>query len=497
MGPDRGEGGGEVQLHVDFDDATRGLQQAVYDAVRGYILTGQLVGGARLPPTRELARQLRVSRNTVTLAYERLIGEDLVEGRERSGLFVRPLVGLPVTEASAGPRAGHIDPNVRELVGLYSYVSQAERLRPFAVGTPALDQLPLRQWAKLARRRLRSIDHEMLGYGDPLGFRPLREAICEHLAVARGVRCSPDQVLICAGAQSGLYLCSLILCGSGGEAWVEEPGYGGAARAISAAGGISVPVSVDEAGLCVKEGIERAPLARLAVVSPSNQFPTGVAMSARRRVALLNWAEQSDAWIFEDDYDSEFRFDGRPLTALYALQFGAGLGHRVIYCGSFSKTLFPALKLAYLVLPPVVVDMFVALRSMIGREPPILEQAVLADFIAEGHFARHLRRMRGVYAERATALQRAVGREFRDRLELAPVTGGLQALARFAPGESPAGWTEAGEAVGARLEIVRTDRGTRDALVMGFANMTPAHIDQTLRALSDTPALCRPAAAST
>jgi GntR family transcriptional regulator/MocR family aminotransferase len=472
-----------MQLHVDFSGATSGLQHAVYDAVRQYILTGELKGGARLPSTREFAFQLGVSRNTVTLAYERLVGEDLVEGRERSGLFVRRLGALPTAAPDERSTVGQLPPNIARLVDIYSYVSQADRLRPFAVGTPALDEFPSAIWGRLARRHLRSAGPQLLGYGDPLGLRPLREAICDHVSLSRGVRCSPDQILVCAGAQAGLYLSALVFCGLGGEAWVEDPGYGGAYRAISAAGGVPVSVPVDHAGLNVEAGLELSADARFVIVTPSNQFPTGVAMSGHRRVQLLNWAEQRDAWICEDDYDSEFRFDGRPLTSLYALQFVGGRRRRVIYSGSFSKSLFPALKIGYLVLPPEIVDTFVAARAMIGREPPSLEQAILADFIGEGHFARHLRRMRRIYAARAAALETAVSAYFPGRLHMAPIKGGLQAFARLMPGERLDAWKLAFQEVGAMPDYAQMERN-RAAIVMGFANTPPDRIDKAARALS-------------
>jgi GntR family transcriptional regulator/MocR family aminotransferase len=472
-----------VQLHVDFEPGRDGLQTAVYDAVRRYIFSGELKGGSRLPSSRELAAHLGVSRNTVTLAYERLAGEDLVEGRERSGLFVRHLGTLPLDDPARESLRGTFQPSIARLQQLYSYVGAADRLRPLAVGTPALDHFPLAQWSRLARRRLRSMDTRSFGYGDPLGYCALREAICDHLAVSRGIRCCPDHVLICAGAQAGLYLCSLVFCGPGGQAWVEDPGYGGAVRAVAVARGEAVAVPVDSAGLNVKSGLRLAADARLAVVTPSNQFPTGVAMTVDRRLELLAWSERHDAWICEDDYDSEFRFDGRPLTSLHALGRERG-SRRVIYCGSFSKTLFPALKIGYLVLPAETVDAFVAVRAMIGREPPWFEQAVLADFIREGHYGRHLRRMRRLYAGRAAALQKVVAQHLAGRLEMTPVSGGLQAFARLMAGERRDAWQAALSEIGAMPDVARADGGTRDALVMGFANMAPKLIDEVVCALA-------------
>jgi len=237
---------------------------------------------------------------------------------------------------------------------------------------------------------------ECLRQSGPAGYRPLREAIAAHIGVTRGVRCTADQVIVVSGAQAALDLAARILLDSGDMAWIEDPGYPDARGALEGAGARLVPLSVKEDGLDVRAGRIPCPGARLAYVTPSHQFPLGVTMSLAQRLALLEWASQADTWILEDDYDSEYRFSGRPLEALQGLDST----NHVIYLGTFSKVLFPALRLGYLVVPPDLTDVFVAVRLFVDRHVPILEQMALADFMTEGHFTRHIRRMHTVYAER-------------------------------------------------------------------------------------------------
>jgi GntR family transcriptional regulator/MocR family aminotransferase len=240
-------------------------------------------------------------------------------------------------------------------------------------------------------------------YQESAGYHPLREAIAAHVAVSRQVHCAPEQVMIVPGSQGALDLAARMLINTGDPAWIEDPGYSGARGAFLGAGASVIPVPVDNEGLAVNVGIERAPLARLVYLTPSHQFPLGVTMSLSRRLELLDWAKRANAYILEDDYDSEFRFATRPLATLQGLD-DAG---RVIYIGTFSKVLFPSLRIGYMILPPQLVDSFLKVRRLVDIHSPILEQAVLADFMIEGHFTRHLRRMRALYAERRSALLEA------------------------------------------------------------------------------------------
>jgi GntR family transcriptional regulator/MocR family aminotransferase len=303
----------------------------------------------------------------------------------------------------------------------------AEASRGDEVLPAALDAFPRDLWGRLLTRQWRRSYAELFGYREPAGYRPLREAIAAYVGAARGVRCVPDQVLVVAGSQQALDLAARLLLDPGDAAWVEDPGYPNARGALAAAGARLVPVPVDREGLVVERGIERRADARLAYVTPANQFPLGVSLSLPRRLALLEWAHRSGAWIIEDDYDSEYRYAGPPLPALQGID-----GHgRVIYVGTFSKVLYPGLRLGYLILPVEMVDAFAAARLFADAQSPVLEQAVTAEFINEGHFSRHVRRMRTLYAERQTELVRVAREQLDGLLHVTPAEGGMHLVARL------------------------------------------------------------------
>jgi GntR family transcriptional regulator / MocR family aminotransferase len=325
----------------------------------------------------------------------------------------------------------------------------------------------------------------MLLERDPLGYLPLRETIAAHLRETRGLPCTGAQVMIVSGMQMTLDLCTRTLLDPGDQAWVEEPGYPGAARLLAAAGMRPVPVPVDAHGLCIADGDRRAPRARLAVVTAGHQFPLGVALAAARRAALLRWAETRDAWVLEDDYDSEFRFAGPPALALQAMPGG----ERVLFAGSFNKMLFPALRLGFLVLPPALVEPLRAIRSLVDRFPAAIEQAVLADFIGEGHFERHLRRMRVRYAERQETLLAAAAREWGPRLVVTRTETGIQTTAWLRDGLDAEKFATAALARGIELvPLTRCaltspghtrrwlGRSPRAGLQIGFGAMTPSEL---------------------
>jgi GntR family transcriptional regulator/MocR family aminotransferase len=297
--------------------------------------------------------------------------------------------------------------------------------RSFAPCLPSLGDFPAATWGRLAARHARLTTPALLLPGEPAGYRPLREAVAAYVTAGRGVRCDWRQVLIVTSTQQALDLAARLLLDPGDEAWIEEPGYLGARAALEAAGARVVPVPVDDQGLDVAAGEARAPRARLAYVTPSHQYPLGVTLTLERRLALLAWAARTGAWVVEDDYDSEFRYDGRPLAAAQGLD-DAG---RVLYVGTFNKVLFPALRLAYLVVPSDLVDAFAAARTLADGHPPTFPQAVLADFIAAGHFAAHLRHMRGVYRERRDALRAAAAEHLAGRVRLGPADAGMHVVA--------------------------------------------------------------------
>jgi GntR family transcriptional regulator/MocR family aminotransferase len=392
------------------------LYQALYAHLRSAILSGELKSGMKLPSTRALAEELHVSRNTALNAYQQLLAEGYLETREGSGTFVvqvlpEHLLAAPYYAAletlQGQERASVPDSLFSKRVQAQLAVSQpppAGRLpRPFLAEVPALDAFPFQLWSRFVIRQARRLPVNHFTYQDSAGYRPLREAIAAHVAITRQVHCTPEQVMIVPGSQGALDLTARMLLNVGDPVWMEDPGYPGAYGAFLGSGAQVVPVPIDHEGLMVEVGITRAPRARLVYLTPSHQFPLGVTMGLARRLALLDWAKQVNAYILEDDYDSEFRFDTRPLATLQGLDDA----NRVIYSGTFSKVLFPALRLGYLILPPPLMEPFLKVRRLIDIHSPILEQAVLADFMAEGHFRRHLRRMRTLYAERRNALLKA------------------------------------------------------------------------------------------
>ncbi len=391
------------------------LYQALYTHLRSAILSGELKGGIKLPSTRALADELNVSRNTVLNAYRQLLAEGYLESREGSGTFVAHLLPELLLTAprhtapktAQFPRAESPRPLFSERAKAQMAISQPPptgRLpRPFLPEAPALDAFPYQLWSRLVVRQARRMPVNNFMYQDSAGYRPLREAIAAHVAISRQVHCTPEQVMIVPGSQGALDLAARMLINAGDPVWMEDPGYPGARGAFLGAGAHLVPIPIDDEGLVVDLGITRARQARLVYLTPSHQFPLGVTLCLSRRLALLDWAKGVNAYILEDDYDSEFRFATRPLATLQGLDEA----DRVIYIGTFSKVLFPSLRIGYMILPPPLVEPFLRVRRLVDIHSPMLEQAVLADFMIEGHFRRHLRRMRTLYAERRSALLEA------------------------------------------------------------------------------------------
>ena len=409
------------------------LYYQVYQRLRAAILLGQLSPGTRLPSTRQMASDLGVSRNTMMSAFDQLIAEGYVEGRVGAGTFVSPTLPEELLEARLKPKlAVRIQPDRRALsargkVLAKTTVTVANRspgkMRPFIPGIPALDQFPMALWSRLVARRWRDESRGLLNYGPAAGYRPLREAIAAYLGPSRGVQCKPDQIVVVSGTQQALDLAARVLLDPGDSILVEEYCYSAARAALSGAGARLVPVKVDDAGLDISQAASSSN-APVAYVTPSHQYPMGVTMSLSRRLALLDWANRTSAWILEDDYDSEYRYVARPLAALQGLDKSG----RVIYIGTFSKVLFPSLRIGYMVAPSDLVDAFVRARAAVGWCCPIIDQAVLADFINEGHFTRHIRRMRALYAERQDALISALHREAGELLEVRRTDAGIHVI---------------------------------------------------------------------
>ena len=464
------------------------LYRWLYEQLRTAILDGRLVPGARLPATRDLAQAYGLSRSTIVAAFEQLRSEGYVEGRTGSGTFVSralPEQFLQVRRELAKRRL----PHRRIVLSEYALRLQPFRSRPapavraFRPNQASLNLFPTTIWAQVAARRLRRASTRLLAGGETLGYQPLREAVAEYLNTSRGVNCTADQVLIVSGALEGLDRTARLLLNSGEPVWMEEPGYPGAAAVLRAVGAKLCGVPVDAEGLELDRGLARWPRPKLVYVTPAHQFPLGVTMSLRRRLALLEWARKSGVLIFEDDYDSEYRYSGRPVPALQGLD-RAGV---VIFGGSFSAVMFPSMRLGYLVVPPDMVDVFAAAQSASTHHPPLLGQAVLCDFIQEGHFARHIRRMREVYAERLGVLLKGAREKLQGLVEISNVEAGLQTI----------GWLPNG----VPAEKVATDAATRNVeviplrryafgrvrgngIVLGFAAVEPRELRRGVEELA-------------
>ncbi|MGB6483477.1 MAG: PLP-dependent aminotransferase family protein [Candidatus Acidiferrales bacterium] len=409
-------------------EVPKSLYRQVYDAYRRAIVDGNLRAGQRVPSTRVLALELGISRIPVLSAYAQLLAEGYFEGRVGSGTIVsRSLPNRVTAIQPASAPSTRIGRRRRPLSKRCSILPSAENfyrrrgLGPFGVSQIAFEHFPLQVWNSLVTRHSRSMHARSLDYGDPMGAKDLREAIAAHLRTARGARCEAQQIMIVSGSQQGLEISARVLLDPGNRVWMEEPGYSFARSVFAFMGCRVVPVPVDSEGLNVAAGMKKCRDARAALVTPSHQYPLGVTMSASRRLQLLDWAERYGSWIIEDDYDSEYRYESMPVTSLQGLDRNS----RVVYIGTFSKVLFPALRLGYIVVPVDLVERFLAVRFAMDISPPIFHQAVLADFIREGHFSRHIRRMRLLYAERRSALIENIRNELGSVAEIAGAQAGM------------------------------------------------------------------------
>jgi len=460
----------------------------LYDALRTAILHGRLRSGARLPSTRDLAQQYGLSRGTVVTAYAQLTAEGYVDGTVGSGTYVSAV--LPDELLQVVPRGDQADaprPDAPRRVSDFArrlVLFRSHELRPgraFRPNVPALDQFPTALWAQIASRTIRRASARMLLGGDPMGHPPLRAAIADYLARSRGVTCRAEQVMIVSGVQEALDLVARLVLDPGDAVCVEDPGYGGALGVFRAVGARIADASVDDEGMVLRRSRMRG--VRLVYVTPAHQYPLGVAMSLPRRLALLDWARTTGALVFEDDYDSEYRYAGRPLPALQCLDRSGS----VLFAGSFSKVLFPALRLGYLVVPADLVDRFAAARSLTTRHLPLLEQTVVCDLITEGHFGRHLRRMRQLYAERLSLLMEGARRHLTGLLEISPVAAGLETIGWLAGGLAGDRVAEAARARDVEvLPLGRFYRGAmaRDGLQLGFAALDEREIRRGVHELA-------------
>lgn len=475
---------------IDLDrKAGKPLHRQIYDAYRTTIVGRNLRPGQKVPSTRDLARQLGISRMPILSAYAQLLAEGYLESRGGSGTYVSSSMIDELTSCErthgdharrrSGPRP----------VSRLSAVIPPFKLAPwllgwgaFTVGHLAFEHFPFPVWAKLIARYSRNVRVSALHFSDPMGSPGFREAIAAYLRTARAVNCDARQIMIVSGSQQALEISARVLLDPGNPVWIEEPGYRLAQHVLLLAGARLVPLPVDHEGLNVASGLEQCHRARAAYVTPSHQFPLGVTMSASRRIQLLEWAQTYGAWVIEDDYDSEYRYQELPISSLQGLDKNS----RVIYIGTFSKTLFPSLRVGYMVVPPDLIDRFVAVRHALDVYPPHLYQAVLTDFIEEGYLSRHLRRTRMVYAERRNILVDAIQREFGSELEILGAEAGIhlvvtlqgqlrdRAISERAARENLWLWP---------LSPCYIDKNRKQGFILGFGSVSSKEIPRRVRQL--------------
>lgn len=469
-----------MDLHVRLEG--RGDRaERIFRQIRDAVLDGRLRAGQRLPPTRDLARKLAVSRNTVAIAYEQLAAEGLIEGRVGAGSFVTD--SHPPAGVARRAPAGKVPPRaVWRRVAVRETPAMPRAPFDFGVGVPDYTRFPLTTWRRLLARELRASARPLASYAHPAGHPALRAAIARHIGVSRAVRASADDVIVTAGAQHAFDLVGRVLLDPGAAVAIENPGYARVRLLYETHGARVVPVPVDDEGIVVEALPARA---RLVYVTPSHQFPLGVTMSLRRRTALLAWAERRGAVVLEDDYDSEFRFGGRALDPLQSLD-RAG---RVIYVGSFSKVLVPGLRLGFLVAPASLQPALQAARQLSDWHGDIAPQGALAEFIDSGGLARHIRAVTREYEARYGRIAAAIDRAFASTLRLVPASAGLHLAATFVPGVRTTGGGVVREAAARGVKVgalgeCHLGRAERDGLVIGFGAIPSALIDEGLDRLA-------------
>jgi GntR family transcriptional regulator/MocR family aminotransferase len=457
------------------------LTDWLYGELRSAILEGRLAPSSRLPATRDFAALHGFSRGTVVQVFERLQSEGYLCSRVGAGTWISDRVRAqpPFLLDAAPPDYIRRTISSYERPKAFAGLTPLGTARPFRVGHIDLNEFPLKLWATLSSHRARKIGSWLPGEYDPRGYRPLREAIAQYLGSSRGVGCTADQIIIVSGIQQALDLLARLLLKPGAKVYLEDPGYFGARIAFESAGARIVPVPIDSEGMSVGTETDVAG----AYVTPAHQFPLGTVMSLGRRIELLNWASNSGAFIIEDDYDSEYRFEGRPIPALMSMDRGSS----VILVGSFSKLLFPSLRIGYIVAPPALADFVVAFRVRTDFRSVHVEQAVLCDFIERGHLGQHLRRTREIYAGRLAALLDAGERYLRGAVTMRPIQSGLYTAAFLENGMSSHDAERRATAQG--VETLSLDRYTVEAsdprgLLLGFAGFNEGLIKDGVRKLA-------------
>lgn len=468
------------------------LHRQIYNAYRTAIVDRVLRPKEQVPSTRTLASELGVSRIPVLNAYAQLLAEGYFESHVGAGTVVSSTLPDQVTATQRSATSPSPPLGPRLISRDCSHLPSVQNVLPwlggrwgaFSLGQPALDQFPVKVWSRLVARHCRNLRLASMHYSDPMGSKTLREAIASYVRTARGVRCEADQIMIVSGSQQALEISTRVLLDRGGRVWMEDPGYRFARYVFNLNGCQVVPVPVDSEGLDVAAGIRRCRNARAVLVTPSHQYPLGVTMSASRRLQLLEWSYSAGSWIIEDDYDSEYRYESQPIASLQGLDRGS----RVVYVGTFSKVLFPSLRLGYIVIPPDLVERFLAVRLTIDISPPTFLQAVLADFIREGHFSRHIRRMRLLYRDRRSALLDSLKNDLGVAVNVTGEQAGLHLSMTL-----PRGFRDhevAERALQQKLWVAPLsgsylEQPAQQGLILGFSNTPSEEIPRAVRKLKE------------
>lgn len=462
------------------------LQRQIFEQIRDLILSGRTPAGLRLPSSRKFSVELGVSRNSVTAAFDQLIAEGYVEARTGAGSFVTEHLPEETLSARAGPEMEKPEAGIPAQVSRRGQIladtrsGRSLRRAKFSPGLPALDHFPSEIWARYLARSWRNPDVSLYSGMAAAGYLPLREAIADYLNSVRAADCSSEQIIIVSGAQQAMAIAAQVLTDHGDSVFVEDPGYKGIHGALLATGLERVPVPVDEEGFDIELAEEMSAETKVASVTPSHQYPLGVTMSLPRRLKLLDWANRTGGWIIEDDYDSEYRYSGRPLAALQGLEADS----RVAYIGSFSKVLFPSLRIGYLVVPKALSETFVRVRSALDDHPSAIAQPALARFMQDGHFASHIRKMRRLYQGRRQKLIEVLSTHGNDLFDIDPSESGMHVVVRFRGGFGPAGSdVAAAEKAQARgygaipLSIHYSGASAVNGLLLGFASLPDDEIE--------------------
>lgn len=479
------------------DDSNNPIYLRLYETIRRKILAGEYLPGSRLPATRYLAKHLGMSRMTVLNAYSQLTAEGYLESKSGSGTFIarqlpEEYLSVPKDnqenkkskDSARNPQFSAYAKKILKLNPNPAQLNLATSPVPFQHGLAAIEEFPFDIWMKLMSTSLRQLKRQNFGYGESNGFSQLRKAIASHLKSARAVDCLPEQVIITSGAQEAFEMIGKVFLEVNTEVLIEDPGYFGVKHSFQTFGAKFIPVSVDEEGINIKNINNDCSEARLAYVTPSHQFPLGYVMSIKRRLELLNWAQTNNGWIIEDDYDSEFRYVGRPLPSLQGLD----QNKRVLYVGTFSKTLFPALRLCCLVVPMDLIEIFTSVKLASGMRSPLADQAALAEFITQGHFSRHIRRMRKLYEKRQKVLVYELKERLGDKLEVINSHSGMHIIGWLPEGVEDESVVKKITEFGIKTTSVSSHYLTkqkRGGLIFGYTAIDENQIRKSVRQLSE------------